>query len=74
VGSANLHRYYARRSGEESRPCPGCGRRWAVRTLEDQGKRFRDFFFRCDRCRLVSHLGDSIEGARLARIGEWKGR
>jgi predicted nucleic acid-binding Zn ribbon protein len=69
-----LHRYYARREGEERRPCPGCGRPWAVRSPDDPGARFRDFFFRCDRCRLVSRLGDSIEGARLARIGEYRAR
>ncbi len=69
-----LERYYAHRSGEELRPCPLCGRRWAVRSLEEPGTGFSDFFFRCKRCRLVSGLGDSLEGSRLARIGEFPGK
>ena len=29
------------------------------------------FDFKCDRCRLVSHLGDSTDGGRHTRIGEF---
>jgi len=67
-----LLRYYGHRSGEEKRPCPNCGRRWAVKSWEDPEGGFSDFFFRCERCRLVSHAGISLEGERLARIGEFR--
>ncbi|RYD20625.1 MAG: nucleic acid-binding protein [Verrucomicrobiaceae bacterium] len=65
-----LMRYWARSVGEEDRPCPGCGKAWR-RPGDRTGKGFHDFDFSCDPCRLVSHVGKSVEGARLARIGEY---
>jgi predicted nucleic acid-binding Zn ribbon protein len=67
-----LMRYFSHRSGEESRPCPLCGRRWAVRSLDEPEGGFSNFFFRCERCRLVSGIGVSLEGARRARIGDFR--
>jgi predicted nucleic acid-binding Zn ribbon protein len=68
-----LDRYYGRRRGEDSRPCPLCGKPWARREVIAGGRRrFVDFAFRCDRCRLVSHVGDEIATPRLARIGEFR--
>lgn len=64
-----LMRYYARSKGEEERLCPGCGGEWRTTVDGDLVAGFCDFHFRCDACRLVSHLGRSLDGARLARIG-----
>jgi predicted nucleic acid-binding Zn ribbon protein len=66
-----LMRYWGRREGEAQRYCPGCGKPWAVRSAH---KRFFDFAFRCKSCRLVSHLADSFEDERHARIGEFPRR
>jgi predicted nucleic acid-binding Zn ribbon protein len=69
-----LTRYWGRAKGEEHRLCPGCGAAWrAERPLELPG-RFWQFDFKCDRCRLVSHLGVSTDGGRHTRIGEFDER
>ena len=65
-----LVRYYAWAKDEADRPCPGCGRAWRT-TEPEQGGKFHQFHFRCEPCRLVSHLGVSSDGARLARIGDF---
>jgi predicted nucleic acid-binding Zn ribbon protein len=65
-----LMRYWGRYEKEATRPCPLCGRPWRVRHgAEDEGP-FHEFYFRCRRCRLVSHCGVSFEDERRARIGE----
>jgi predicted nucleic acid-binding Zn ribbon protein len=69
-----LMRYHARRHGEEERPCPGCGGRWSMGQQVGKTPRVDWFDFCCQRCRLVSHCGASIDGARLARIGDFDGR
>lgn len=69
-----LMRYWGRRNGEETRRCPGCGGSWHVTAPVRRANRFCDFPFRCDKCRLVSHLGDTLDQRRHAKIGEWKER
>lgn len=65
-----LMRYWGRSRGEEGRVCPGCGNDW--RTSEPgSGRKFHQFHFKCEACRLVSHLGKSTDGGRHARIGEF---
>ncbi len=64
-----LMRYWGRSKGEEKRVCPGCGGPWRTSVMADE-EIFREFHFRCDSCRLVSHLGVSKDG-RHARIGEF---
>jgi predicted nucleic acid-binding Zn ribbon protein len=71
-----LMRYWGRREGEEKRRCPGCGRLWRSETPLKQNsleKRntFWKFPFKCNKCRLVSHLADSDDGRR-ASIGEYR--
>lgn len=66
-----LMRYWGRTPGEKDRRCPGCGRRWNVKKTADESERFCKFDFRCERCRLVSHLGVSFDGGRHIRIGEF---
>lgn len=65
-----LMRYWGRPKGEDKRVCPGCGGAWRTSASADE-KTFREFHFRCDSCRLVSHLGVSTDGGRHARIGEF---
>ena len=65
-----LHRYWGRKAGEETRPCPLCGRKWHVSAVAADKRPFHKFHFRCERCRLVSHCADSFEDERHARIGE----
>lgn len=69
-----LMRYWGRRCGEEKRRCPGCGRSWWSQHATEGGQRFWEFPFRCNKCRLVSHLADSYDNERHAVIGEWKKR
>lgn len=66
-----LMRYWSRSKGEDHRPCPGCGKEWMAVRKEDSSARFWLFDFKCDPCRLVSHLGDTPDGGRRARIGEF---
>lgn len=69
-----LMRYWGRRKGEETRLCPGCGGCWHVATTVRRAIRFCDFPFRCEKCRLVSHLPKSFDETRHAKIGEWQAR
>ena len=63
-----LVRYWGREQYQEIRRlCPGCGHRWRQSV---KGNKFWQFPFRCNRCRLVSHLADSDDDKRHARIGE----
>ncbi len=66
-----LSRYWARPKGEEKRRCPGCGGSWRTESL-GKDRSFKDFDFKCDSCRLVSHLGVSTDGGCYARIGEYQ--
>ena len=68
-----LMRYWGRLGAEETRRCPGCGRRWRTRYLGSEESPFWHFHFRCGRCRLVSHVGVSTDGGRHTRIGEYRG-
>ncbi len=55
-----LQRYYALEKGESVRPSPGCGQTWAQQA--DQSSRgMAGFDFICEHCRLVSHVGVSLE-------------
>jgi len=67
-----LARYYARTKGEDERLCPGCGSHWRTSAEGPPDAKFCRFQFKCDPCRLISNLGVSTDGARLARIGEFK--
>jgi predicted nucleic acid-binding Zn ribbon protein len=67
-----LRRYWGRSAGEESRLCPGCGGRWRVSGTTFAKKPFHQFALRCQRCRLVSHVADTCDDERHARIGEFK--
>lgn len=64
-----LHRYFARKVGEETRCCPSCGGSW--RTSEPAGAPFLQFAFRCEPCRLVSNVG-CHEHNRRAKIGDFQ--
>lgn len=69
-----LMRYWGRQGNEAARACPGCGCSWRTEWPEE-GEPFWHFHFRCDPCRLVSHLGVSTDGGRHVRIGghaKWK--
>lgn len=68
-----LHRYYGRREGEDNRKCPGCGRSWRTEyPLNDNGSAWHHFGFRCEKCRLVSHIASISDEPRYAHIGEWR--
>ncbi|RZF49620.1 nucleic acid-binding protein [Acinetobacter halotolerans] len=65
-----LVRYWGRRTNEYARLCPSCGQNWST---EVNSNEFHHFPFKCDQCRLVSHLAVSYEDERQAVIGEWGG-
>lgn len=65
-----LMRYWGRARNEDERVCPGCGGAWRT-AAEAEEKEFWQFHFRCDPCRLVSHLGPATGGGRQIRIGEY---
>jgi predicted nucleic acid-binding Zn ribbon protein len=71
-----LHRFWGRSKGEENRKCPGCGRKWHQQMQSDRRAHtpFWNFEFRCDTCRLVSHVADSDDDERHARIGEYRSK
>ena len=66
-----LMRYWGRRGTEDKRLCPSCGRAWRTAQPVNHPGGFWRFTFQCKRCRLVSHVADSYDNARHARIGEW---
>ena len=68
-----LHRYYGRPEGEAMRKCPGCGRRWRTRhPLVVETGYWHRFAFKCDKCRLVSHVAADDDEPKYAHIGEWR--
>lgn len=69
-----LMRYWGRPNGEDQRLCPGCGAAWRAEGPREAPAPFWQFHFKCDRCRLVSHLGVSTDGGRHTRIGEFDER
>ncbi len=67
-----LMRYWGRNKNENTRCCPVCGGGWST-GIEPEGKyKFWEFHFRCDNCKIVSHVADSYDDERHARIGEYK--
>jgi len=66
-----LMRYWGRPKAEERRRCPGCGDAWRTERPREPPNRFWQFDFKCDRCRLVSHLGAANDGGRRVRVGEF---
>ena len=64
-----LIRYWGRSMGEDERNCSGCGEGWKASEPE-YGEKFHQFHFKCESCRLVSHVGKATDG-RHARIGEF---
>jgi len=69
-----LMRHSAKARGEEDRRCPGCGGKWRTNHPIDDCEKFCEFTFQCRKCRLVSHVGPSLDGERLAAIGDYRGR
>jgi len=67
-----LTRYWGRNDGEATRPCPLCGGEWRLSDQNEDIASFHKFPFKCDSCRLVSHIAVSTEDERRARIGEYK--
>lgn len=67
-----LTRYWGRNDGEATRPCPPCGGEWRLSDQNADMSPFHKFSFKCDSCRLVSHIDVSTEDKRRARIGEYK--
>lgn len=67
-----LCRYFGRRRGEELRLCPGCGKAWRVVGQSKTENSFWAFDYKCEACRLVSHLASSQEDERRAVVGEYK--
>jgi predicted nucleic acid-binding Zn ribbon protein len=67
-----LMRYWGRARGEAERPCPGCGARWKITDAKQEPACLWHFDFKCDRCRLLSHLGVATDGGRHTRIGEFQ--
>jgi predicted nucleic acid-binding Zn ribbon protein len=67
-----LMRYWGRRTGEDSRPCPGCRKRWNVPDAEWVRDGIPPFQFICKKCRLISHRPPDSGPARLAAIGEYR--
>ena len=65
-----LMRYWGRKKNEEKRKCPGCGRSWHKYNMIEQEYEIPDFFFQCDRCRLVSSIASNFEDERHAVIGD----
>ncbi|MGJ8638626.1 MAG: DUF2310 family Zn-ribbon-containing protein [Opitutaceae bacterium] len=66
-----LMRYWGRQNNEAQRPCPGCGQAWHKNLADHKSSNFWDFPFRCEPCRLVSHLASSDDDEPHAAIGEW---
>lgn len=68
-----LTRYWGRDDGEGARPCPlRCGGEWRLSAHNDDMAPFHKFQFKCDGCRLASHIAVSYEADCYARIGEYK--
>lgn len=75
-----LDRSYGRKEEDErNRKCPLCDGEWYIGTPETEQctDEFLPFDFRCDKCRLLSHLLQrfpmtSFEDLRYAKIGEPK--
>jgi predicted nucleic acid-binding Zn ribbon protein len=67
-----LERYWGRSDGEATRVCPLCGGEWRLSDQNADMAPFHKFQFKCDSCRLVSHIADSYDDQRHARIGEYK--
>lgn len=63
------YRYFGYSRGEKNRSCPVCGKPWRQSNTKD--KNFKEFQFKCDSCRIVSHEGDSLNDDSLARIGDF---
>ncbi|HNC44958.1 MAG TPA: DUF2310 family Zn-ribbon-containing protein [Acidobacteriota bacterium] len=66
-----LMRYYGREEGETQRTCPGCNGQWLIEE-NLHSKPFWKFPFRCEKCRLVSRLADTVDEDDFAYIGEFE--
>jgi len=67
-----LFRYWGRKNETASRKCPGCGKKWMVKSKEEPKKSFWDFPYQCKKCRLVSDFASVDDNTRHASIGEYK--
>jgi predicted nucleic acid-binding Zn ribbon protein len=65
-----LMRYWGRRSGEDKRACPGCGRAWRSKHPIDHPRGWWRFAFQCHSRRILSPVADSYDDERRAVIGE----
>ena len=67
-----LLRHWGDFETENDRLCPCCGRDWVVASSPAPSREpFRQFHFRCDRCRLVSHRAVAFDDAQHAAIGTY---
>ncbi len=66
-----MQRYWGRIDGEALRPCPVCGGPWHLSEVATDDHPFHQFHFRCVRCRIVSHCGDSYDNEQNALIGDY---
>jgi predicted nucleic acid-binding Zn ribbon protein len=65
-----LMRFWGRKDGEQNRLCPGCGLNWNT-NITTSNPQFWQFEFRCEKCRLVSHIGTELTDNPRVVIGEY---
>ncbi len=66
-----LMRYWGRQKGEKDRLCPSCGNKWRIKK-KPRAKGIEKFDFKCNGCRLISHIAANLEGDINASIGEYQ--
>jgi len=67
-----LARYWGRKKNEEKRPCPLCGGEW-FNGAQGMGRKIIDSCdYLCEKDRITSVIGPSINDERHARIGEFR--
>jgi len=67
-----LARYWGRAKNEENRLCPLCGGEWFNRVRGINRKDIDICDFLCEKDRIISVIGPSINDERHARIGEYR--
>lgn len=67
-----LLRHWGTQDGEENRRCPGCGGDWTTDSSPHPSREpFHRFHFRCDPCRMVSHVAATLDEPEMAEIGSF---
>ena len=65
-----LYRYWGFPDDEEKkRKCPSCNKAWRNPNWQHKGPGLTGYFFKCDRCRLISEPGSTDDNKRRAKIG-----